>query len=400
VRIALVAPYPSADAPHSGVAAYARHVFETWTQACGDLVYVTDRSVPPRLANSHIMPVWNLSWAWPWQVLRAVERLQADLVWLQHSHFLYGRNLLGFARPITLLRLLHSRGIPALIELHDVRSLKEVDRAFARREGYALPPNVLRAGLRVAVRMLTARSTIIIVHSHPARDVLLAEYGVPAERVRVVSHVLYRSHPVDRMTARRYLDLPALRNIFLFFGYAAPYKGLDVLAGALRLIDARPVREKLYLVLAAGRNPHLAGSAAYEARYAAWHAAFQSLTNARWVGFIRDDQVPAYFSACDAVVLPYTESFAASGPLSLALAYERPVILSRALRDDAADLSLLCDATPTGIADGLERFVEDADFRRRLEAESRRRRAELEAAGGYAPLFAELAGRAGAAAAP
>jgi len=49
-------------------------------------------------------------------------------------------------------------------------------------------------------------------------------------------------------------------------------------------------------------------------------------------GFVPEEKVPAYFSATDVLVLPYTTFMSSSGPLSLALSYELPVLLSEELK--------------------------------------------------------------------
>lgn len=48
-------------------------------------------------------------------------------------------------------------------------------------------------------------------------------------------------------------------------------------------------------------------------------------------GFVPEEKVALYFSACDAVILPYTSFFSSSGPLALAIAYDKPILLSPSL---------------------------------------------------------------------
>lgn len=52
----------------------------------------------------------------------------------------------------------------------------------------------------------------------------------------------------------------------------------------------------------------------------------------RWVGFIPSLDIGLYYSATDAVVFPYSRRLAASGPMALAIGYEKDIILSSILK--------------------------------------------------------------------
>jgi hypothetical protein len=52
----------------------------------------------------------------------------------------------------------------------------------------------------------------------------------------------------------------------------------------------------------------------------------------QWLGFIDGRDIPLYYSACDAVLFPYSRRLAASGPMAIAIGYERDIILSSILQ--------------------------------------------------------------------
>lgn len=57
----------------------------------------------------------------------------------------------------------------------------------------------------------------------------------------------------------------------------------------------------------------------------------QEYPNVIHTGFVPNEEVFNYYCAADVVVLPYRTHMSASGPLSLALSYDRPFLISRNL---------------------------------------------------------------------
>ena len=55
----------------------------------------------------------------------------------------------------------------------------------------------------------------------------------------------------------------------------------------------------------------------------------------QWLGFIDGQDIPLYYSSCDAVLFPYSRRLAASGPMAIAIGYERDIVLSSILRGES-----------------------------------------------------------------
>ena len=54
--------------------------------------------------------------------------------------------------------------------------------------------------------------------------------------------------------------------------------------------------------------------------------------NLKITGFVKERQIPLYFSVSDLIILPYRSMISSSGPLSLAFSFEKPMILSNKLK--------------------------------------------------------------------
>lgn len=383
LKIALVAPFPSEAAPSSGVAAYAKLLFARLQHNGHDVYFIADRGESAEAGDPRVLAVWDRSHRWVAQIAAVVRQLNPDVVWFQHANFLYGKGLVGAVSATAMAAQVRRLRIPLVVEMHDVRSLREIDAAFVQRNKYRLPARILRMGLRFVVRSLARSSTVLIVHEERARNALESDYGVASRHIAVVPHLLFDVKLSDRTTARRLLGLPDDRTILLFFGYASAYKGLDELFRAMESVNATLAGKRVFLLMVSGKNPHLANDRGYLECYTKWQSSFAGLRNARWDGFVAESRISLYFSAADGVILPYTEVFASSGPVMRALSYSKPALLSRMVAPPEFPSDLTFEPRDVEIARAIGRFVEDENFRQLLQLSVERSRQEYEKATGY-----------------
>ena len=195
-------------------------------------------------------------------------------------------------------------GIPVVLELHEDLHASEAKIPLAG-------PLAARG-----LRHLVVTADAHVVHSPSDFDTLVERYAVDPGRVLTVHHGPFNmaGHVAVR---ERSADDP---NTILFFGTVRPYKGLEVLVEAFdRLCEQQPGRWRLIVV----GEP-----------WEGWRLPFDKVaaspnrtaieTVARYV---RDEEIPEYFSRADVVALPYLES-SASGPLHLTMAAGLPVVVT------------------------------------------------------------------------
>ena len=145
----------------------------------------------------------------------------------------------------------------------------------------------------------------------------------------------------------------------LCFGFLAPYKGIELVLDAARLLGAG-----LQVVVAGGEHPRMAGSGGFGEELRARYGDV-----ARFTGWVPDADVAGWFAAADLAVFPYPKPFASSGVLALALAHGTPVLLSPALaRCAGAPSALAAPMEPRRLADRLEELAADRDAARRAAA--------------------------------
>ena len=265
-------------------------------------------------------------------------------------HPLRWRNAAAVQRVAALLRELQPRAVhlnneqPALlpiypllarynsvITLHDARS--HAGESLAKRAFHQLHLQFVRRFVRK-----------VIVHSAAIRDALPASF--PRERIHILPFVNYG------LWARAATPPPPAPPLtILFFGRILPYKGLDVLLAAARLLD--PVRFR-FLIAGEGEVPAIT-------------APNIEIDNR----FIADDLLPGYFQRAHVVALPY-HAASQSGVAQMAFAFGRPVVATRvgALPDivhHEVNGLLIPPGDPAALAAALERLA-DAPLRARLTA--------------------------------
>ncbi len=217
-----------------------------------------------------------------------------------------------------------------------------------------MPPRAVRTLLRRLIRGAALAGDAVIVHDDGLADRLVNQYGVRAERVTVIPLPAPEATPVPRDEARAALGFE--RPTVLFFGFVTGYKGLPLLLDGWERYRATGGTAEL--VVAGGRHPRLAGDAAYERGYAASMARAAAIGGVRWEGYVSDEEVPAYLSAADALVLPYRDGLAASGPMSFAFAYGLPVLASDVLARSAPHPGGVFPRDPDALAEVLRAALE------------------------------------------
>ena len=175
----------------------------------------------------------------------------------------------------------------------------------------------------------------------------------PNAIVHRMPHPLYDHFgtPMPQKEARQKLALPDDARVLLFFGLIRDYKGLDLLIKAFGMLD-----ERYHLVIAG--EPY-GDFSEYEKLIAASPQRGHIHLYAR---YIADAEVPGFFGAADAVVLPY-RSATQSGITAIAYHFGVPVIatdvggLKEALYDGRTGI-LVPEVNASALAAGIVQFFD------------------------------------------
>ena len=192
----------------------------------------------------------------------------------------------------------------------------------------------------LARRVLARRRAFIAQSSEDAGTLTRLS---PSADVSVYPHPVFGQFPAprNRLPRRARLEL-------LFFGLVRAYKGLDVLAEAMRLLN--------------GEDVFLTVAGEWWSKDAELRRAIRETKTIELIDrYVPEPEAADLFSRADVVVLPYRTA-SASGVVSLAYHYGKPVIASRVggLPDVVADGSsgrLVPPGDARALAEAIREFV-------------------------------------------
>lgn len=231
-------------------------------------------------------------------------------------------------------------------------------------------------------RLVLSRATRLIVQSKSEMKRLLSL--LPKAEVDIVSHPVYdmfADQSMSKKQARRQLGLSPDIPILLFFGIVREYKGLQDLLAALPRIEAQLGGTRLVVA-----GEFWEDKLSYERLIERLGIGDLVILEDR---YIRNEEVPVYFSAADVLVAPYRET-TGSGAVQMALGFGCPVITTRvgeldsAVRDGTTGL-ITKPADPPALANAVIRF-----FKEGLAPVSRTENTEGNEANGWHKLVAVI----------
>jgi len=305
---------------------------------------LSERTDSTRHATVRTRPLWSrdepLGAA---RLARAIYAEHADAIWLNLDFTMFGAsrpaNFLGVLAPLLARR----GGRPLVVTLHQILEATP-PRSIGAKNGA-----ITHLGLRTATQLLLRADAVCVTLSRYERT-LRQHYGA-----RNVHHI-----PLGAYGAPEFLPYPddALPDDILFFGFAAPFKGLGTLLEAHALLQRQCPR--VSLTIAGADHKRFPGyQAALQAGLRARNGAGPN--HVRWLGPQSESQLREVFARARVVVLPYTATTGTSSVLHRAAALGRPVLVSDLpdLRAAAEEVGLLAGYVPPNDPAALARALDD-----------------------------------------
>ena len=183
--------------------------------------------------------------------------------------------------------------------------------------------NVIPHEIRIGDKALTRYFTNSIDGAIVMSQTVLNELNTFSKKipVKLSPHPLFDNYglPVERKRALSELKLDDENSYLLFFGFIRAYKGLDLLLEAFS--DKRLRNRKLKLIIA---GEFYEDKTPYEDLIKKYNLEGDIIL---FDHFIKDNEVPLFFSVADIVVQPY-KTATQSGVTQIAFYFEKPMLVT------------------------------------------------------------------------
>lgn len=298
-------------------------------------------------------------------ILVEILRLKLKIVHVQHEVFVFGKKQYIYPYLYILLQiLLKIFGVKIITTIHGVVPSNSIDKDFSKSNKVVAPLKLIKFGLKLMYKSTCKFSNYIIVHNEKLKKLLISNYGVEKSKIFVIPHPLYK-YESSGLCPDVFKNIPKNGKTVLFFGFLAPYKGLDVLIKAAvskEMMD----KNNIFFLIAGSTPKRYAGDEPYNS----WLSGLKSMSlrnkNILWHhDYVSDDNVGEYFKRSDLVVIPYSEAMSASGPLSIAVYQGKCVLVSEPFRGVVQE-DLIYGSSDNDLSTSIAKYFSNRSYRLKI----------------------------------
>lgn len=316
---------------------------------------------PPKIDQ-----VWTPGWLFFFDVLSYVFTKHPNIVHLQQEFKLYGNIISNILFPWLVL-LIRFSGSKSIVTIHGVIDPKLVDTAFPQ---FNLPQNRVTKTMVYLylfyVYFLIGRFARSIVVLAPALGKILTQYyKVPAKKVNVIKIGIQEieNPELKPKDSPLYQKFPEILNkeIILVFGYFSPRKGFELLVESFSRALKNPQAKKWLMVLAGNVKPEFIP---YKQSVEKIIQKLGAEKHVLITDYLEDIEIDHFYRLSKVGVVPAIFSLSASGALSLALSYLKPLLFAD-LKPGSSEIqegnlgSLYNPFDPKSFAQKLEKIMTD-----------------------------------------
>jgi len=305
---------------------YSQYLCRDLSKEVNKLLVYTDKNPKNNKLTGcgEVKLVWDKNLLFIPQIIKQLWKDKPNIVHFQHEMNMYGGLMTAVTFPI-LPMLARLTGAMVVTTIHGVVDPKLVNSSFVslfKGDKSKIPPFVLKIFFSYLYRSIGLFSDKLIVHTNLLKNILVESYGINRNKVLVVAHGVPKQNLKDLRDDK----------YFLYFGYIVKRKGLEAVVEGFKEYleknnnDKESKKSDFKLVLAGGT---IKGQEFASEELKKFVKENKLEDKVIFTGFLDGKSIDEYFRHAYAVVIPSVISIAASGPLALAISYEKCVLASR-----------------------------------------------------------------------
>lgn len=309
--------------------------------------------------NIHVRRVWSSDTLLMdlFNVIKEILKSNARIVHVQYEYWLYGRGTRALVLPLLILYLkLIRRKI--VVTLHGIISITSFESgSVLRYHKINMPLRLAKYASLLYIKLLSFLSDQIIVHLHIMRKVLEEQYRINGKKICVIPHGIDNVNVVN--------SNPKVR-IFLVFGHIRPDKGIENIIRAFAKVAQKANMNNIRLIIAGQYDENLSPESKGYIYKLIKYIKYLGLDKKILIHLnVSQEKINELYTDAYAIVLNYLDKdvLAASGPLSLAIAYTKPIIAAKIPRFlEFKDYVIFVESGDTEeLADIMKSLIEDYD---------------------------------------
>jgi glycosyltransferase involved in cell wall biosynthesis len=277
--------------------------------------------IPPPPPNVEVNQVWTRDLGGMRRMYLAARDDPAEVVHVSYSFTMFGGMVPGLVALAALARLARNR--PVVVTLHDVLPKRDLTRETLQMYHVRASPRFARGAVGAILKFLVRVADRIVVHGATAAATLRDDYGVPSEKIAITEFPGYPSPNTGGVAVHETSPTPTV----LYYGFLAPYKGVETLLTAFARARATVPDKPLRLVIAGDNHPRLSVDYAAELRDRAARLGLGPDV-VEFPGYVDEAATARLFAQSSLVVLPYLKTAGSSGTLATAMGADRPVVVT------------------------------------------------------------------------
>ncbi|MBD3405007.1 MAG: glycosyltransferase [Candidatus Lokiarchaeota archaeon] len=331
LRVVIISPLPPQK---TGESPYTAKLIEKLVELADvEIVAIAGPEADPlpnKEGRVQTYPIWEgRNLLYPFRLLRRIRKLKPHIVHVQFGPHgeVYG-GLFG-ERMLILLLLLRLCGIKTTVTSHSTWMKNQVENRVRTYQKLGFFAPLAKGFFSIYMKLLDWGTDTIqlstVKLSSALRRRFLEEYNISCRKVLEIPHPCREIEDrLDGSIARKQLGLDG-RKILLVFGFIKRGKGLEQAVEAVKhLKEDYP---EVILLIAGSALEDDDKKYLKEIRKLVEDSILKE--NVRIdAHYIPEDEIPTYYSAASAILVPYTESIGASGPIHNFAGYGTPIIAS------------------------------------------------------------------------
>jgi len=271
-------------------------------------------------------------------VLLKIMKLKPDIVHFNIHMAVFGRSRIANFAGLSLPFLCRVMGFKTVATLHNI-----VDKIDVRKTGYK--NSFINQYSAFLVTKLIALSSTVTLTMKSHSDFFKQRYN--CKHTETIPHGTWKNNSSNR-------DQLWKSDSILYVGHSGPYKDLDLLLDAFKILESK--KRGLKLIVAGSSHPNYPGFLENIKN----HNTFE---NVLFTGYVPEAALQALFEKSNAVILPYHTCTGTSGVAHLASSYGTPIVATdlpefRELAREGCGL-LISQHRPEALAEKIEEIIDN-----------------------------------------